>query len=326
MTSTPAAAPPAGQDAGQDPPAWFAAALADAPVLDEVLVEDVVIRCRTWGQPGAPGIVLVHGGAAHARWWDHLGPLLAGGDRHRVTAVDLSGHGDSGTRTTYGLGIWADEIMAVADHLGMQRPPVVVGHSMGGFVAMHAAAQYGDRLAGAIIVDSPVRRPDPESQEGRSGRVFRRPKTYPTREQAVARFRLYPPQPEPPAYIFRHVAETSVRLTPAGEWRWKFDPMVFVERKDPHPEDFGEILARVRCRIAVVHAELSEIVTPDVTDYMAERLGRTAPFVEIPQAHHHLILDQPLAFTSAIRALLADWEHSIPRRIPGAPSGAAAPP
>jgi len=36
--------------------------------------------------------------------------------------------------------------------------------------------------------------------------------------------------------------------------------------------------------------------------------------VEIPEAHHHLLLDQPLAFVSALRAILADWEHTLPRR------------
>ena len=43
-------------------------------------------------------------------------------------------------------------------------------------------------------------------------------------------------------------------------------------------------------------------------------LDRNAPVIEIPQAHHHLILDQPLAFIAALRAVLADWEHSLPRR------------
>jgi hypothetical protein len=47
---------------------------------------------------------------------------------------------------------------------------------------------------------------------------------------------------------------------------------------------------------------------------MSDLLGRNAPFVEIPQAHHHLLLDQPLAFIAAVRALLADWEHSVPAR------------
>jgi hypothetical protein len=35
----------------------------------------------------------------------------------------------------------------------------------------------------------------------------------------------------------------------------------------------------------------------------------------IPDAHHHLIVDQPLAFVSALRTLLADWEHSVPRTL-----------
>lgn len=297
-------------------PAWFTAALAEQPTTDEVVVAGCPIAYRVWGEVGAPGIVAVHGGAAHARWWDHLGPLLAGRGRHQVVALDLSGHGDSGWREVYRLETWAQEVMAVAAHAGVTRPPVVLGHSMGGYVAIGAAAAHGEELAGAIVVDAPVRRPDPESQEGRSGRMFRKPKTYPDLPMAMTHFHLIPPQPSPPAWVTEHVARHSLHQTDAG-WTWKFDPGVFVSRDDPSPADMANLLGQVRCRVAVLHAELSGIVDADVTDYMAERLGRTAPFVEIPQAHHHLVLDQPLAFVAATRALLADWEHSSPHRIPG---------
>jgi pimeloyl-ACP methyl ester carboxylesterase len=65
----------------------------------------------------------------------------------------------------------------------------------------------------------------------------------------------------------------------------------------------------------LLRGELSKIVPPETGQYMYELLNRNAPLVEIPQALHHLILDKPLAFISALRALLADWEeHSIPRR------------
>jgi pimeloyl-ACP methyl ester carboxylesterase len=70
----------------------------------------------------------------------------------------------------------------------------------------------------------------------------------------------------------------------------------------------------VKTRVAVLHGQLSAIVTPDVTDHMSEVLGRTAPFVEIPHAHRHVPLDQPLALIAALRALLADCEHSVPVR------------
>jgi pimeloyl-ACP methyl ester carboxylesterase len=76
----------------------------------------------------------------------------------------------------------------------------------------------------------------------------------------------------------------------------------------------SEYLASTQCRVAMLRGELSLMVPPEIEEYMYELLDRNAPIVEIPQAHHHLILDQPLAFIAAVRALLADWEHSIPRR------------
>jgi pimeloyl-ACP methyl ester carboxylesterase len=289
-------------------PDWFTAALADAGEPGEVDVADTPIRYLRWGDRTRPGVVLVHGGAAHARWWDHLAPFLAA--HHHVVALDLSGHGDSGRRERYHPGTWADEVLAVADDAGVTGPPVLVGHSMGGFVSIVAAARHGERLAGAIIVDSPVRRPDPEVQESRSGRMFRAPKTYPSLDEGVQHFHLVPPQPVVAPYVVEHVARHSLRETDAG-WTWKFDPFVFGGFS---PFMFGEYLAEARCRMAVVHGELSPIVDRDITDHMSELLGRNAPFVEIPQAYHHLILDQPLAFVSAVRALLSDWEHTVPRR------------
>src|SRR2546429_9630981 len=81
------------------PPAWFSAALA-APVQEGVItVDGASIAFRAWGDPGGRSLVLVHGGAAHSRWWDHIAPMLT--DGWRVVAVDLSGHGDSDPRGRY---------------------------------------------------------------------------------------------------------------------------------------------------------------------------------------------------------------------------------
>ena len=75
------------------------------------------IHYLAWGPEGAPGLVFVHGGAAHAHWWSFLVPLLA--DDHRVAALDLSGHGDSGRRDEYTLDAWCDEVLAVANDAAM---------------------------------------------------------------------------------------------------------------------------------------------------------------------------------------------------------------
>jgi pimeloyl-ACP methyl ester carboxylesterase len=260
-----------------------------------------------WGTPGHPGVVLVHGGAAHAHWWSFIAPQLT--RECQVVALDLSGHGDSGRRSEYPRDIWAEEVMAVADHAEIAGPPIVVGHSMGGFVTIATAARYGDRLAGAVILDSPVRRPNPEEEEGARGKAFRNPKLYPDLETALKHYRLVPDQPCVNPFLMDHVARHSLHAVPGG-YTWKFDPLVF---RRFAPRAIHEVLPEVRCRVALFRAEFG-LLTPDIGDYMYELLDRNAPVIEIPNAHHHLMLDQPLALVTGLRTILADWEHSIPRQ------------
>jgi pimeloyl-ACP methyl ester carboxylesterase len=146
--------------------------------------------------------------------------------------------------------------------------------------------------------------------EGEGGRAFRNPKTYPDLASAIAHFHLLPQQPTINDFMVEHVARHSLRETADG-WTWKFDPRVF--HRFP-PKTLHDYLARVRCRVALLRGEWSTAVTPETGRYMYELLNRNAPQVEIPQAYHHLLLDQPLAFIAALRALLADWEHSEPHR------------
>jgi pimeloyl-ACP methyl ester carboxylesterase len=301
-------------------PAWFTAAVAHVPEEGAVRVEDAEVRYLTWGQRGRPVLVLVHGGAAHAHWWSHLGPQLA--DTHRVVALDLSGHGDSGWRDVYRAATWADEVLAVAvaetgptSGPAAGRRPVVIGHSMGGFVTIVAAARYGAALEGAVVLDAPVRRPDPESEEARRrGRnMFRAPKTYPDLDTAVEHFHLVPPQPTTNPWLLDHVARRSLRRSDDG-WRWKFDPRVFTNRTGPNrPDEFGPELARAACRLAIVTGQRSAIVDDEVIAHMQQLVAGSpagtagVPFVKVPEAHHHLLLDQPLATVTALRAILATW-------------------
>lgn len=316
-------------DATDPGPEWFTAAMAEPGAPGEVTVEGAVVRYLAWGAVDAPTLVLVHGGAAHARWWSPIAPLLA--RDHRVLALDLSGHGDSDRREVYRAETWADEVLAVAAHGGGARPVTVAGHSMGGFVTIVAAATRGAELDGAIILDSPVLRPDPETLEaGRTGRnLFRAPKTYPTLEEGVAHFHLVPPQPRRNPWLLDQVARDSLREGPDG-WTWKFDPKLFVTRSGPrHPSEFGPELAQAACRLAIVSGERSAIVDDDVIDHMRELVAGSpaaaagVPFVRIPDAYHHLLLDEPLATVTAIRAILATWSPvgTGPRSVQRASDG-----
>lgn len=290
-----------------DAPEWFREALALRFEDHSVKVEGCPIHYLKWGTPGKPGLILVHGGAAHAHWWSFIAPQLT--HDYRVVALDLSGHGDSGRRDGYPRDLWADEVMAVAEDATLVGPPILVGHSMGGFVCIAAAARYGDRLAGTVILDSPVRRPDPEAVEGAHGRAFRNPKIYPDLKTALQHYRLVPGPTCAEPYILDHIARYSLREVDDG-WTWKFDPLVFQRFA---PRAIHEILREVGCRVALFRAEFG-LVTPDIGDYMYELLDRNAPVVEIPRSYHHILLDQPLALIVGLRAILADWEHSVPRK------------
>ena len=296
-----------------DAPKWFTDAVAAPSTVAELEVRGAMVRYRSWGNRDNPGVLLVHGGAAHAHWWSFLAPLLT--DRYFVVAIDLTGHGESDWRDEYPRRLWADEVVAVIEHARFSAPPVVIGHSMGGMVTIIAASVHGDRLAGAIAVDAPVRRPDPESDQGSKGTSFANPKTYPDKATAIKHFRLVPSQPCDNEFILHYIAEHSVRKVDSG-YTWKFDRRVFHNRSKDVMSDY---LANVHCRIALVVGQKSIVVPPETGEYMYELLGRNAPLIEIPEAHHHLVLDQPLAFISVVRALLADWEHSVPQRRPSIP-------
>lgn len=293
-----------------DAPAWFRRALEQPPAEAEVKVRGVSIHYLAWGEMDRPGLLFVHGGAAHAHWWSFIAPLFV--PEYRVAAIDLSGHGDSGRRDEYPRELWAEEVMAVAGDAGFEGPPIVVGHSMGGFVTMATAAEFGDRLAGAVVLDSPVRRPEPEEVEGAHGKSFRNPKVYPDVATAMRHFRTVPDQPSSLPFLLDHVGRHSLVEVPGGV-TWKFDPVVF---RRTTPRAAHEILPDVKCRIALFRAE-NGLVTPDIGEYMYELLGRNAPVIEIPEAYHHIMLDQPLLLVTGLRTLLADWEHSLPRNRRG---------
>jgi pimeloyl-ACP methyl ester carboxylesterase len=63
----------------------------------------------------------------------------------------------------------------------------------------------------------------------------------------------------------------------------------------------------VRCRAALIFGEKSALVSRGTASYMSQLMGPLAPIVEVPEAQHHVILDQPLAFVATLRMLLESW-------------------
>ena len=110
-----------------DLPFWFNQALDVPSKRGLVEVENANIVYESWGDPGNPGAVLIHGSNAHLEWWRFTAPFLA--DKLHIVALDLSGNGDSDWRERYTGELFAKEVMATAEAASMKENPFIVGHS-----------------------------------------------------------------------------------------------------------------------------------------------------------------------------------------------------
>jgi pimeloyl-ACP methyl ester carboxylesterase len=101
---------------------------------------------------GEPPVVLVHGIACHRAFMAPQAQFLRA--RHRVVAIDLRGHGDSNApRQRYTIDGLADDVGWVCEQLEVKHA-VLVGHSLGGLVALELAAARPDLTRGAVLIDS----------------------------------------------------------------------------------------------------------------------------------------------------------------------------
>lgn len=299
--------PPLAPFGGAVPPApdWFNQALADAPERLAVKVQGAPIEALAWGRRGDPGLLLLHGNSAHADWYSHVAPLLKTG--RRVVALSFSGMGGSGWRTQYGVAQWADEALGVAEATGLfdaAVAPVVAAHSFGGFVLMNLAARHGDRLARAVIVDTPTR-PPPRAEARRARpELLRSARVYASEAEALQRFRLLPPQGCAHPYIADLIARRGLKPTtgPDGRtgWIWRFDPFLFRHFA------FGRPLQELRaaqCPVTLVRGGRSRLLTAEMLALALERAPAGTGSLEVPDADHHVMVDQPLAFAELLGTL-----------------------
>jgi pimeloyl-ACP methyl ester carboxylesterase len=113
--------------------------------------DGVHIEYRVYGK-GDPAIVLIHGWATDANYWyRQIEPLKA---KYTVVAVDLAGHGAStNNRTDWSMDNYGEDVATVVRALPNPRV-ILVGHSMGGTVALEADRRIGQRVIGIIVVDA----------------------------------------------------------------------------------------------------------------------------------------------------------------------------
>jgi len=262
---------------------------AEPTAEDTLRVDGCDIAWARWGDPSATPIVLIHGAGAQMGWWDgviaELVPELT------VVAVDLSGHGDSDWRDQYSGEKWASEVSRVADSVG-GGAPILVGHSLGGRVAIVTAAQYPALVRELVLVDSP----------GDVSRVAPRTIVQPTRrhaslDAAIDAFQLQPPEIIRNQELLHRVAAHSYRKVD-GSWQLKADRHVF--RRVDH-DTVARNLAATTVRITEIWGESSPVVTEQVLKFLTDTHPGRTDFVAV-RGGHHLLFDHGRAIASVVRA------------------------
>ncbi|MGZ5089513.1 MAG: alpha/beta fold hydrolase [Burkholderiales bacterium] len=252
-----------------------------------------------YGTEGLAPMLCVHGGAAHAHWFDYVAPGFTS-DFH-VRAVDLRGHGDSdwADPPVYSFEKYASDLDEVVQKLDL-RDFVLIGHSMGGMVSLVYAATHPGRVSRLVLVDTTMHMS--KESIGRLRDLGARPaKDYATHDQLISRYRLQPEGPKLAACeVIRHVAAHSGRQTPEGTWRHKFDRSLYAifERLDGRP-----YWNHIKIPALLVKGEYSSRVNAEILAEVKARSPRVE-LVEVPNSDHHVTLDNPPGFADAVRAWL----------------------
>lgn len=270
----------------------------------------LTLRYFQYGDPSLPPLILIHGTRDHARSWDQTADALI--DRYCVYAPDLRGHGDSDWAVggDYSIIDYALDIHALGEHIG-REPYVVVGHSLGGGVALQYAGAFPEKVSRLITIEGlgglgwSDRAPKPAHTRMRrwveSMRALetREPHFYSTVEDATERMiaanrRLSPE-------LARHLTVEGTRQTEHG-LAWKFDN--FTRAGSPYEfnmEDARDLWNQIRCPILILWGD--------------ESWGRrnydldTSPFhdvevVKIAGAGHWVQHDQFSVFISHVNRFL----------------------
>ncbi len=267
-----------------------------------VKVNGLTLHYLDWGPPDGWPVLLLHGITGHARVWDHVAERLLPG--RRVLALDQRGHGDSDPAPDddYRVATMADDVAAFAGSLRLERF-ALLGHSMGGRIAIKYAADHAARLERLVIVDI-----GPDIALAGLKRVrdmmAQSPERIESEDWAVEYVRRANPLQD--VDLLRARVRHGLKRLPDGGLTWKYAKglrdMMREGRRDA--VDLWEPLGRIPCPTLIVRGADSDILSAEVAKKMTERLpdGRV---VEIAGAGHTVPADRPEEFVAQLRGFLS---------------------
>jgi pimeloyl-ACP methyl ester carboxylesterase len=256
------------------------------------------LNCVDYGGAGKPALLFLHGGSAHAHWWDFVAPAFV--DDFHVLALDQRGHGESEwpDQWAYGSRHYVSDLDQVIDHWGFGAP-ILAGHSMGAHNVLVYAAEHSEKLRAIVAIDSP-----PDYTEG-SVEFLRKYAERPGRrfdslEEAVANFKVLPRETLARKEILEHVARKSFKQVDDGAWMHKIDRRTMIRE----PLTVWDSLHRITCPALLIKITKSPLLSIDLARKMVKAMPKGS-LAQIDDSYHHVMFDNPRGLIAVMREYLA---------------------
>jgi pimeloyl-ACP methyl ester carboxylesterase len=264
-----------------------------------MVVDQQVVHYEVFGH-GRP-VLFLHGWLGSWRYW--FPTIERTAEHFRTYSFDFWGFGDTRRQITpVSIQSYSDQVIHFLDELGIDRV-LLVGHSMGGMVALKTAINHPKRISRVVAVGAPI--------VGDSLSWLLKLTDRPVLADAFARmpwlrrrmFRMFLGETNDPAVneiLDDSVKSSSATLRRAVGSMW---------RTDLRPE-----LSRLTVPTLIVHGGRDEIVQPNQADLFDQ--VPSAEVVVMPESRHFPFLDEAELFNETLlRFLTQDAPHTLPRRI-----------
>jgi pimeloyl-ACP methyl ester carboxylesterase len=262
-----------------------------------------------WGVDGKPPLLLIHGGRDHCRGWDFVAQAFK--DRYTVYAPDLRGHGDS-TWAVGGMYSLPEHVLDVATLANTREGPLtIIGHSMGGAVALQYAGTFPERVAKVVAIEGlgpPMEEPRSAWRRMRDwidhmhDMERRQPRRYASLEAATRRMVEENPHLRPE--MASHLTMYGTRRQEDGTYTWKFDN--YARMHSPYEfnlEEAQEIWAQIRAPVLLIKG--SESWAPHPDENGRAKVIPNHRTVIIEEAGHWAHHDQLGRFLEIVQGFLA---------------------
>ena len=261
-----------------------------------VTVNGLRLHYLEWGDAGKPAMVLLHGIARHAHTFDHIAPDLA--RDHRVLAVDMRGHGDSGwsPEGAYLVEDYVKDIEGLVAQLGLRRL-TMLGNSTGGRVVQVFAGLHPDLVDRLIVEDVGPERPQ-DIADSFARQVRQDADGWASEDDLVKQ--LVSRNSRTPAPLLRTYAHFGTKRRDDGRLIWKRDPNLV---KGFVVTELWQYVSKIACPTIYVLGGASRIVPAETQQRLKETL-RNVEIVTMPGLGHYPDEDDAPGFLAIVNRFL----------------------